>query len=98
MGEREGIAMLIGDLGENELGKGNLDTAEQLLTEALGQMQTLGMTWHIAEANYDLARLHRKRGNTEVAQQHYDTAHQIFQQLGAAKDVEKIEKEWHSID
>ncbi|MEG3847507.1 tetratricopeptide repeat protein [Microcoleus sp. herbarium19] len=98
LGAREGIAKLIGCLGENELGKGNLDTAEQLLIEALGQMQTLEMAWNIAEANYDLARLHRKRGNTELAQQHYDTAHQIFQQLGAGKDVEKIEKEWHSID
>jgi RNA polymerase-interacting CarD/CdnL/TRCF family regulator len=61
-------------------------------------MQKLGMTWHIAEVNYDLARLERKRGNTEVAQQHYDTAHQIFQQLGAAKDLERIDREWHSTD
>ncbi|MEY3868476.1 MAG: hypothetical protein RLZZ338_2367, partial [Cyanobacteriota bacterium] len=34
------------------------------------------------------------RGNTEFAQQHYDTAHQIFVQLGAAKDLERIEREW----
>ncbi|WP_445242720.1 hypothetical protein [Microcoleus sp. S28C3] len=56
------------------------------------------MTWYIAAVNYDLARLERKRGNTEVAQQHYDTAHQIFQQLGAAKDLERIDREWHSTD
>ncbi|MEG4216593.1 tetratricopeptide repeat protein [Microcoleus sp. Pol14C6] len=98
LGDREGMAKLIGCLGENELGRGNLDTAEQLLTEALGKMQKQGMTWHIAETNYDLARLERKRGNTEVAQQLYDTAHQIFQLLGAAKDLERIEKEWHSTD
>jgi tetratricopeptide (TPR) repeat protein len=98
LGDRAGIATSIGCLGENELGKGNLDTAEPLLTEALDKMQKQGMTWHIAEANYDLARLYRQRGNKEVAQQHYDTAHGIFQQLGAAKDVERIEKEWHSID
>jgi len=98
LGDREGIAKSIGSLGYNELGRGNLDTAEQLLTEALGKMQILRMTWYIAEVNYDLARLERKRGNTEVAQQHYDTAHQIFQQLGAAKDLEKIDREWHKFD
>jgi tetratricopeptide (TPR) repeat protein len=98
LGDREGIAISIGCLGENELGRGHLDTAEQLLTEALEKMEKLGMTWHIAETNYDLARLQRKRGNTEVAQQHYDTAHQIFQQLGAAKDLEKIDRQWHSTD
>ncbi len=98
LGDRAGMATSIGCLGYNELARGNLDTAEPLLTEALGQMQTLGMTWHIAEVNYCFARLHRKRGNTEVAQQHYDTAHQILQQLGAAKDLERIEREWHSID
>lgn len=43
------------------------------------------LTWHIAEVNYDLARLDRQRGNTELDQQHYDTAHQIFQQLGVAE-------------
>jgi len=98
LGDREGMAKSIGCLGENELGRGNLDTAEQLLTEALGKMQILGMTWHIAETNYDLARLERKRGHTEVAQQHYDTAHQILQQLGAAKDLERIDREWHKSD
>ncbi|MEG4057680.1 MULTISPECIES: tetratricopeptide repeat protein [unclassified Microcoleus] len=98
LGDREGMAKSIACLGYNELGRGNLDTAEQLLTEALGKMQKQGMTWHIAEVNYYLARLERKRGNTEVAQQHYDTAHQILQQLGAAKDLERIDREWHSTD
>jgi len=98
LGDREGMAKSIACLGYDELGRGNLDTAEQLLTEALGKMQKQGMTWHIAEVNYYLARLERKRGNTEVAQQHYDTAHQILQQLGAAKDLERIDREWHSTD
>ncbi|WP_228056643.1 tetratricopeptide repeat protein [Microcoleus sp. LEGE 07076] len=98
LGDRQGIATSIGCLGENELGKGNLDAAEQLLTEALDKMEKQGMTWHIAETNYCFAQLNRKRGNTEIAQKHYDTAHRIFQQLGAAKDLERIEKEWHKSD
>jgi hypothetical protein len=54
------------------------------------------MTWHITETNYRLFQLESQRGNTELAEQHYNTAHQIFQQLGAAKDLEKIEPEWHN--
>jgi tetratricopeptide (TPR) repeat protein len=98
LGAREGIATSIGCLGEIEMLRDNLDAAEPLLKESLAKLTELKSPSKIAEANYDLARLHRKRGNTEIAQQHYDTAHGIFQQLGAAKDVEKIEKEWHSID
>ena len=98
LGDRSGMAASIGCLGETELGRGNLDAAEPLLQEALVKMQELGMTWHIGETNYDLARLERQRNNPELAQQHYNTAHQIFQQLGAAKDLEKIEREWHNPD
>ncbi|WP_293360200.1 MULTISPECIES: tetratricopeptide repeat protein [unclassified Microcoleus] len=98
LGDTAGIAIVKGCLAKNKVTQGNLEEAEQLLIAAFATMQELNMSYEIAEANYDLARLHRKRGNTEVAQQNYDTAHQIFQQLGAVKDVERIEKEWHSID
>ncbi|MEG4279728.1 tetratricopeptide repeat protein [Microcoleus sp. MON1_C1] len=98
LGDREGMATSIGCLGEIEMLRGNLDTAEPLLKESLAKLKKLKQPSKIAEANYDLARLERKRGNTEVAQQHYDTAHQIFQQLGAAKDLERIDREWHSTD
>ncbi|MEG3981009.1 tetratricopeptide repeat protein [Microcoleus sp. T3B2] len=96
LGDRSGMATSIGCLGETELGRGNLDAAEPLLQEALVKMQELGMTWHIAETNYDLAQLYRQRNYPELAQQHYNSAHQIFQQLGAAKDLERIEREWES--
>jgi len=95
LGDREGIAISTGCLGENELGKGNLDVAENYLTEALAQMKELGMTWHIAETNFDLAQLWRKRGNEAIAQQHYQKSHQIYQQLGAIKELERIEQEFN---
>ncbi|MEB3831564.1 hypothetical protein [Phormidium sp. CCY1219] len=85
-------------LEDIELGKGNLDAAEQYLTEALGKMEKLGMRWEIAETNFDLALLSRKRGNEDIAQQHYQKAHDIFQELGAAKDLERIEREWNGED
>ncbi|MCT7976416.1 tetratricopeptide repeat protein [Laspinema olomoucense] len=95
LGDRSGMAATWGCLGENELVKGNLDAAEKYLTEALVQMEELGMTLHIAEANFDIAQLWRKRGNEEIAQQHYQKSYQIYQQLGAAKDLERIEREWN---
>ncbi|WP_293127856.1 tetratricopeptide repeat protein [Microcoleus sp. bin38.metabat.b11b12b14.051] len=94
LGDREGMATSIGCLGEIEMLKGNLDAAEPLLQEALAKMQELGERAKLAEANYDLALLYRKRNNPELAQQHYNTAHQIFEQLGAAKDLERIDREW----
>jgi TolA-binding protein len=87
-----------GGLGENELGRGNLDVAETLFAEALKQMQELGMTWHIAETNYRLMQLELKRNNPDRAHQHYQTAHQLYSQLRAAKDLEKIEREWNAIE
>ncbi|MEH1966597.1 tetratricopeptide repeat protein [Nostoc sp.] len=94
LGDNSGIAISIGCLGTNELGRGNLKAAEKLLKYALVKMHELGITGHIAKTNYSLAHLERKRSNTELSQQHYNTAHQIFQQLGAAKDLERIEREW----
>lgn len=85
-------------MGENKLGKGNLDAAEQYLTKALEEIEKLEMKWYIAEANCDLAQLWRKRGNEDIAQEHYRKAHHIFQQLGAAKDLERIEREWNGED
>lgn len=54
------------------------------------------MTWQIAETNWDLAQLYQQCNNPELAQHHYETAHQLFTQLGAKKDIEKIEREWEN--
>jgi len=59
-------------------------------------MEEIGIPEYIAKTNYDLAQLERRRGNAELAQQHYNTAHQIYQQFGATKYLEKIEREWES--
>ena len=91
LGDRSGIATSIGCLGENELGRNNLDRSEVLLKEALSQLQQIGMTWHIAELNWDLCQLYDAKNNPELAQQHYTIAHQLFTQLGAMKEIEKLE-------
>ncbi|MEM6840422.1 MAG: tetratricopeptide repeat protein [Cyanobacteria bacterium P01_C01_bin.120] len=94
--DRAGIAIAIGCLGENALGRGDLEAAEPLLRQALEQMEALGMKSNIAETNFDLALLERKRNNPTQAQTHYTTAHTLFQQLGAAKELERIEQEWQA--
>ena len=94
--DRAGIALAIGCMGENALGRGDLEAAEPLLRQALEQMEALGMKSNIAETNFDLALLERKRNNPTQAQTHYTTAHTLFQQLGAAKELERIEQEWQA--
>jgi hypothetical protein len=44
-----------------------------------------------------VAQPNRTKNNPDRAQQHYAIAHQLFTQLGAAKDLERIEQEWNAI-
>jgi tetratricopeptide (TPR) repeat protein len=96
LGDRQGMAWVTSDRGANELGRGNFELAESLLQDALVQLQELGRTDAIAETNWHFARLYRAKNNPDLAQQHYNTAHQLFTQLGAAKDLEKIEQDWNN--
>jgi tetratricopeptide (TPR) repeat protein len=96
LGDRSEIAIIWGCLGENELGRGNLDMAEEWLIKAVEEMKALSMTWHIAETNWDLAQVYRSKQNHQKAQEHYEKAHQLFTELGAKKDLEKIEANWNS--
>jgi hypothetical protein len=56
------------------------------------------MTWHIAEIHWDLAQFYQQRHNPKFVQHHYGTAHQLFTQRGANKDIEKIEREWENLE
>jgi tetratricopeptide (TPR) repeat protein len=98
LGDRSGMATSIGCLGEVEMLRGNLEQALPLLQQSLQQVQELGDPRKIAEANWDLARLEIKRHNPAAAQTHYTTAHTLYTQLGAAKDLEKIEQEWNALE
>jgi tetratricopeptide (TPR) repeat protein len=94
LGDRSGIAFSIGSIGEVELDRGNLDSAENYLKDAETRFIELNQPSGIAEVNYRLMQLYRAKANPQLAQQHYTTAHQLFTQLGAMKDIEKIEREW----
>jgi hypothetical protein len=71
-----------------------LENAEILLKEALQQMELIGIKYQVAEVNWDLARLELHKFNQPLATQYYRTAHRLFNELGAAKDLERIESEW----
>ncbi len=96
LNNRSGIAIAWSCLGENELAMGNLKMAEVLMKKALAVMEDLPMTDYIAETYWDLARLYRSKPDHQKAQEHYEIAHQLFTQLGAKKDLEKIEANWNS--
>lgn len=55
------------------------------------------MNWYIAEINFELAKLWRRRGNEEIAQEYYQKSYQIKEQLGAMKFLERIKREWNNI-
>ncbi|MDL5056077.1 tetratricopeptide repeat protein [Geitlerinema calcuttense] len=96
LGDRSGMATSWGQLGDIERKRGNWDEAERLYCQHLDVETELGDRYKIAEINYDLAQLWRKRGNPETAQEYYTTAQQLYQKLGAVKDLERIEREWNS--
>ena len=43
--------------------------------------------------NFRLAQLWQRRQQPERAQPHYTTARDLYRQLGAAKELERIERE-----
>jgi chromosome partitioning protein len=88
------IAEITANLGRMKLGQGELENAEVLLKEALQQMESIGIKYQVAEVNWDLAQLELHKFNQPLATQYYQTAHLLFSELGAAKDLERIESEW----
>ena len=95
LGDTLGTAGAVAYLGENELSRGDLEKAEQFLSDALQTMEKLGSTDLIARLNFDLAQLWQRRNNPDRAQHHYTIARDLYTQLGAAKDLERIETEFN---
>ncbi|MEI6063780.1 MAG: hypothetical protein WCQ26_04250, partial [Pseudanabaena sp. ELA748] len=58
--------------------------------------EELGDSYKVAVNFSDFALLEKQRGNLPLAQQYYDQAKTIYQQLGAVKALERIEKEWEA--
>jgi tetratricopeptide (TPR) repeat protein len=97
LGDRAGMATSWGCLGENELGRGNLETAETWLKQALTVFEELQIPDSLAEIHWDLAQVHRAKGDELQGQAHYATSHGLYSKLGAIKDLERIEREWNGL-
>ena len=96
LGDRAGMAEIWGLLGDIERNRGNWDAAESLYRQSLQVCTEIGNRAGVAMVSFDFALLEKQRGNLSLAQQYYDRAKTIYQQLGAVKDLERIETEWNS--
>jgi hypothetical protein len=70
-----------------------LDGAAARLQEALALAAELSMRPEIARCRMSLARLHRRRGETTVADEHLAAAVSLFRELGATFWAERAEAE-----
>ncbi len=94
LGDRYRIAEGMGGFGDLELDRANLDLAEDYFNKALQSFQDLNAPREIAYIEFRLAQLWQRRQQPERARQHYTTARDLYRQLGAAQDLERIEQEW----
>ena len=94
LGENNGVASSRGSIGVLKFRCGQLDEAETLLNDSLKCFEEFRYRELIAEARFYLALIWRQRANEEKAQYHFAIAHEIYTRLGAAKDLERIEKEF----
>ena len=96
LGDKQGMSQVVGTLGDIERKRGNWDVAESLYRQSLQLRTELGDRAGMAMVSFDFSLLEKQRGNLTLAQQYYDQAKTIYQQLGAVKDLERIETEWNS--
>ena len=72
----------------------DLDSAAARLKEALGLAVELGMRPEIAHCRVSMGRLHRRRGETAVADEHVVAAAALYRELGATFWAERVEVEF----
>lgn len=89
------IATALVELAEIAIQQGQFDLAAQQLTRALDQLRTQPAIGDLARAEFRLAQVWQQHGDLSRAEIHRDRAREIYQQLGATKDLDRIETEWH---
>jgi tetratricopeptide (TPR) repeat protein len=85
-------------LGEAELNAGNFEVAREVLQQALQIVDEWGMMKYIALANYHLARLERSLQNNDLAATYFSTACDIFLNLGAVRELVRIQRAWQQMN
>ena len=86
----------IGDATRVDVRQGwmDLDSAAARLKEALGLAVELAMRPEIAHCRMSMARLHRSRGETAVADGHVAVAVAVYRELGATFWAERAHVEF----
>jgi hypothetical protein len=84
-----------GTLGDIERNRGNLDKAAELFQAMLKLKSELGDQSGVAAGHWWLMLLAQAQKNSNLAQHHYTIARDLYTQLGAAKDLERIQTEFN---
>jgi tetratricopeptide (TPR) repeat protein len=80
--DRRGRAHILASLGEVKLRRGLLAEANEYLLKAIDAAETTGERIVQAEARVLLGQLKERQGNPQLADQHFDDAIRIFEELG----------------
>ena len=80
--DRRGRAYILVNLGEVELRKGHLTEANEYLVQASNAAEATGERIVLAEVRGLLAQLEERNGNPRLADDHFEIAFQILEDLG----------------
>ncbi|MBI4727047.1 tetratricopeptide repeat protein [candidate division TA06 bacterium] len=67
--------------------------AQKWLEESIAIFERLRVPYELGQGYLEIGRLERDRGNIQLSQDFFKRAREIFEKLGAKKDLEKINKE-----
>ncbi|MCA1994861.1 MAG: tetratricopeptide repeat protein [Coleofasciculus sp. S288] len=72
--------------------QGDFDTALSHHSEGIELLDKIGAKCDLAEAYYQLGLTYQKMGNIEESQENFDKAIQLFEEMEAPKQVEKVRR------
>ncbi|HUQ58813.1 tetratricopeptide repeat protein [Lentzea sp.] len=89
--DRWGQAITLRVLGQLHLAEGRLDLAQDYLDAAMSIWDAMETPLWRARTEYDLALLHRRRGDAEAADTAFTHARSVFHERGAREYTEHVE-------
>lgn len=86
------IGQIITGLAMVSRNQSKYEEAVEQHTRAIGILQRITAKKDLADAYYELARTYQKIGEIEKSHSNFQTAIQIYEKMGAPKQVQKIQK------
>jgi predicted ATPase/class 3 adenylate cyclase len=87
LGDAQGIATLLGDLGILTFGRGDLDAARNLHEESLAIWRRLGNRWGAATSLNNLGRVVYRQGDLEGARSLFQESLATMREVGDQQDI-----------